>query len=59
MKWGYGSDLQAKQDISTLFLMYSLPMIEEMLFSNFKEVDVHEDIKRIAKENDDKSMGIT
>lgn len=30
-----------------------------MLFLNFKEVDAHEDIERIAKENDDKSMGIT
>lgn len=24
-----------------------------MLFPNFKEVDVHEDIEKIAKENDD------
>lgn len=30
-----------------------------MLFSNFKEVGVHEDTERIAKENDDKSMWIT
>lgn len=30
-----------------------------MLFPNFKEVDVHEDIERTAKENDGKSMGIT
>lgn len=30
-----------------------------MLFPNFKEVDVHEDIERIAKENDGKSVGIT
>lgn len=29
-----------------------------MLFPNFKEVDVHEDIERTAKENG-KSMGIT
>lgn len=30
-----------------------------MLFPNFKEVDVHKDIERVAKENDGKSMGIT
>lgn len=30
-----------------------------MLFPNFKEVDVHEDIERIAKENDGKSIRIT
>lgn len=30
-----------------------------MLFPSFKEVNVHKNIERVAKENDGKSMGIT